>query len=250
MTFGFPNLNMVELIVTILISITLHGLIDHCKTLAWKEGIVRAITDGDQVDCILNISLAKSKKTDIIVWKSWLDETFRVANEKSKKLLAITLWAVWLVRNRLVHDPVRKTVDELVAFIFSYLREIDEISPIRVITVPTLQQIWRPPDPDAFIAEARACEQAIRFAIDMGFRKVQMEGDSLTFIKRLNSYIKEKSILSLIVGDIKDYLSNILGRRGANDGRNGSRGGLDALGLVILLAKFSLYGYGVLLFPR
>lgn len=41
----------------------------------------------------------------------------------------------------------------------------------------------------AFIAEAWAWEQAVRFAIDMGFRKVQMEGDSLTVIKRLNSLL-------------------------------------------------------------
>ncbi|MBA0688550.1 hypothetical protein Goari_006327, partial [Gossypium aridum] len=28
---------------------------------------------------------------------------------------------------------------------------------------------------DAFIAEVRACEQAVRFAINMGFRQVKME---------------------------------------------------------------------------
>ncbi|MBA0749124.1 hypothetical protein Gogos_003084, partial [Gossypium gossypioides] len=157
-------------------------------------------------------------------YRSWLDETFRVANEKSKKFLAITLWAIWLARNRLVHDGVRKTVNELVGFIFSYLCENKEISHIKVTTVPTPQQIWRPPDLDAFIAEARACEQAIWFAIDMGFCKVQMEGDSLTFIERLNSYIKDKSVLSTIVGDIKDYLKD------AGDGGKDGRGGLDALG--------------------
>lgn len=34
---------------------------------------------------------------------------------------------------------------------------------------------------DAFVAEARACETAIYFARDMGFRKVVVEGDSLKF---------------------------------------------------------------------
>lgn len=38
---------------------------------------------------------------------------------------------------------------------------------------------------DAFVAEARACERAFYFALDMGFRKVVLEGDSLTVIKKL-----------------------------------------------------------------
>lgn len=155
-----------------------------------------------------------------------------------------------MARNRLVHYGVRKTVNELVGFIFGYLHEIEEISPVRVITVHSATDLEIPPDPGfikinfdssynakthsaisgilaqnhlgqimeactypvdhvayAFIAEAWAWEQAVRFAIDMGFRKVQMEGDSLTVIKRLNSYIKNKSVLSPIVGHIKDYLS-------------------------------------------
>ncbi|KAA3453893.1 Cytochrome c oxidase, subunit VIb [Gossypium australe] len=37
---------------------------------------------------------------------------------------------------------------------------------------------------DAFIAEGRACERAVIFAVEMGFRAVQIEGDSLTTIKK------------------------------------------------------------------
>ncbi|PPD90553.1 hypothetical protein GOBAR_DD12521 [Gossypium barbadense] len=169
-------------------------------------------------------------------YRSWLDKTFRVANEKSKKLLAIALWAVWLARNRLVHDGVQKTVNELVGFIFSYLREIEEISHIRVITVPTLQQIWRPPDPsfikinsdssynskthsaisgilernhlrqimeactyptdhvaDAFIVEARASEQAIWYAIDMGFRKEMQTMRCIPWERRVDGFNQQDS---------------------------------------------------------
>lgn len=36
----------------------------HCT---WKEDIVRAITDWDQADCILNIPLTKSKQADTMV---------------------------------------------------------------------------------------------------------------------------------------------------------------------------------------
>ncbi|MBA0575440.1 hypothetical protein Golob_025266, partial [Gossypium lobatum] len=33
---------------------------------------------------------------------------------------------------------------------------------------------------NAFVAESRACEQAINFMVDLGFRLVQVEGDSRT----------------------------------------------------------------------
>lgn len=56
---------------------------------------------------------------------------------------------------------------------------------------------------DAFIAEARACEQTVRFAIEMGFCQVQIEGDSLTIIKKLNSSDEDKSVFSPINRNIK-----------------------------------------------
>ncbi|MBA0730229.1 hypothetical protein Golax_023241 [Gossypium laxum] len=55
---------------------------------------------------------------------------------------------------------------------------------------------------DAFMAEARACERALYFALDMGFRKVVLEGDSLT-IKILNSNIVDRSVLSPISQHIR-----------------------------------------------
>ncbi|KAL4302002.1 hypothetical protein GQ457_10G000840 [Hibiscus cannabinus] len=74
---------------------------------------------------------------------------------------------------------------------------------------------------DAFIAEAVACEKAVSFALDLGFRSVQIEGDSLSVIKKLNSKEMDKSIISPIIGDIKVLCANFVsvtfsfvGRRG------------------------------------
>ncbi|KAK9047296.1 hypothetical protein V6N11_053143 [Hibiscus sabdariffa] len=74
---------------------------------------------------------------------------------------------------------------------------------------------------DAFIAEAVACEKAVSFALDLGFRSVQIEGDSLSVIKKLNSTAMDKSIISPIIGDIKALSVNFVsvtfsfvGRRG------------------------------------
>ncbi|MBA0746748.1 hypothetical protein Gogos_009239, partial [Gossypium gossypioides] len=57
---------------------------------------------------------------------------------------------------------------------------------------------------DAFVAKARACERALYFALDMGFRKVVLEGDSLTVIKKLNSIITDRSVLSPISQHIRE----------------------------------------------
>ncbi|KAK8993767.1 hypothetical protein V6N11_007987 [Hibiscus sabdariffa] len=55
---------------------------------------------------------------------------------------------------------------------------------------------------DTFMAKVMACEQAVTFAIELGFRSVQMEGDSLSVIKKLISATSDKSILSPIIKDI------------------------------------------------
>ncbi|KAG8474149.1 hypothetical protein CXB51_033836 [Gossypium anomalum] len=55
---------------------------------------------------------------------------------------------------------------------------------------------------DAFVAEARACERALYFALDMGFRNLIVEGDSLTVIKKLISNKMDRFILSPISQNI------------------------------------------------
>ncbi|KAK5793106.1 hypothetical protein PVK06_034242 [Gossypium arboreum] len=56
---------------------------------------------------------------------------------------------------------------------------------------------------DAFVAEAKACERAMLFAMDMGFRSILMEGDSLLIIKKLKSDGDDRSILSPISQSIR-----------------------------------------------
>ncbi|KAK5836891.1 hypothetical protein PVK06_012696 [Gossypium arboreum] len=55
---------------------------------------------------------------------------------------------------------------------------------------------------NAFVAEARVCEWALYFVLDMGFRNLILEGDSLTVIKKLTSNKMDRSILSPISQNI------------------------------------------------
>ncbi|KAH1039746.1 hypothetical protein J1N35_041489 [Gossypium stocksii] len=56
---------------------------------------------------------------------------------------------------------------------------------------------------NAFIAEAKACERALLFAIEMGFRKIILERDSLSIIKKLKLEGKDKLILRPISQSIQ-----------------------------------------------
>ncbi|KAK8701739.1 hypothetical protein V6N13_020118 [Hibiscus sabdariffa] len=62
---------------------------------------------------------------------------------------------------------------------------------------------------DAFVAEALAYFQAIVFAKDLGFRRIIVEGDSLTVIQKVKCNILDKSIISPIVHDIKEVVMNL-----------------------------------------
>ncbi|KAL4351980.1 hypothetical protein GQ457_06G022620 [Hibiscus cannabinus] len=61
---------------------------------------------------------------------------------------------------------------------------------------------------DAFVAEALACKFAVQIAKDMELFNVIIEGDSLTVVKKLNSTAHDRSIIALIIVDIKDMAKN------------------------------------------
>ncbi|GMJ09472.1 hypothetical protein HRI_004616400 [Hibiscus trionum] len=57
---------------------------------------------------------------------------------------------------------------------------------------------------DPFIAEAHASLQTVLFMRDLGFRRVIVEGDSLTVMKKVNGTAHDRSIISPIVQEIKE----------------------------------------------
>ncbi|MBA0701500.1 hypothetical protein Goari_005501 [Gossypium aridum] len=64
---------------------------------------------------------------------------------------------------------------------------------------------------DAFVAEASACERAVIFATEMGFRDVHFERDSLTVIKKIYSREEDKSVLRFkILKIIRGTLTGLL----------------------------------------
>ncbi|KAG8503017.1 hypothetical protein CXB51_000996 [Gossypium anomalum] len=178
----------------------------------WKKDIVRAITDGEQTDHILHIPIANQMRQ-------------------------ISWFGVWFARNRLVHDSVRQTVNELVGLFPGTYGKLRKLDLSRSSSTKSLGTDYGACTylvihvADAFITGARACEQVIRFAIDMGFCQ------SGAFLSKGRSSIP---------------ISKILGRGGINNGGKNSKSGLVALGTPDLEALiftpnlatnlFSLFG--------
>ncbi|MBA0841184.1 hypothetical protein Goarm_003690, partial [Gossypium armourianum] len=57
--------------------------------------------------------------------------------------------------------------------------------------------------PTPFVVEALSCLQAMKAGLNLGFRRVVVEGDALNIIKKVKSNDKDKSILSQYISDIK-----------------------------------------------
>ncbi|KAA3490037.1 reverse transcriptase [Gossypium australe] len=76
---------------------------------------------------------------------------------------------------------------------------------------------------DPFVAEARACERALIFTLTMGFRRLAVEGDSLSVIKSIKKRDEDRSVLRLITQHICqmglrfEEISYLHVRRSANE---------------------------------
>ncbi|KAK8674241.1 hypothetical protein V6N13_112535 [Hibiscus sabdariffa] len=77
---------------------------------------------------------------------------------------------------------------------------------------------------DAFMAEALACLQAVLFAIELCFRRVVFEGESLAVVRRVSALSSDYFVTSPIVNDIRDAVKglesavfNFVHREGNND---------------------------------
>lgn len=55
---------------------------------------------------------------------------------------------------------------------------------------------------DTFVAEAWAWERDLIFSMEIGFHRIQVEGDSLLIIERVTSWKEDKSVLRLIFQSI------------------------------------------------
>ncbi|KAA3481354.1 reverse transcriptase [Gossypium australe] len=170
---------------------------------------------------IFNTPFATSGAQDMLVWRH--DATGEYSVKSGYRVL--------IIANR---QHYGSNLD-LVGFVQGYAHELSLSKVLVVNPTTTVIELWRPLNSggysntstvvvlacnemglimgactypyagiaDAFVAEARVCERTLLFAIDIGFRMVILEGDSLTVIKKLTTVKEDRSILRPISQNIQ-----------------------------------------------
>ncbi|KAK8492317.1 hypothetical protein V6N12_073611 [Hibiscus sabdariffa] len=59
---------------------------------------------------------------------------------------------------------------------------------------------------DPFAAEALACHKALALAHDLSFKRIIVEEDSLWVIKKVETFSKDRSLIGMLIKDIKRKL--------------------------------------------
>ncbi|KAK9030531.1 hypothetical protein V6N11_031956 [Hibiscus sabdariffa] len=171
----------------------------------------------------LDVSISQSADTDD--WFTWLAVLFCSLNESVKMRLIVSYWAVWFTRNKVVHENVVPSVSECVAFCRSFLADCGSFPTDARANTAHQPVAWEAPPVNVFkfnfdqltthrasvqcnvadvlVAESLACLQAVRYAKDLGFRRVIFEGDSLTVVKKINEGRLERSVTAPLIYDIR-----------------------------------------------
>ncbi|KAK8654528.1 hypothetical protein V6N13_128491 [Hibiscus sabdariffa] len=170
---------------------------------------------------------------------------FLQGDSRCQLLTAVTYWAIWYARNKLVHEGSACSLTRSSTFIQAFICELDTLVALSKPSPVSHVVKWSPPAgnsikinfdasfnstartsisgviardsqgfilaagtfphtgiADAFTAEAVACERAVVFAQDLGFRSIIIEGDSLSVFKKVTSANFDKSVISPIIRDI------------------------------------------------
>lgn len=86
--------------------------------------------------------------------------------------IAITLWAIWFTRNKLVHKGTNQGVRELVVFIRSYCGELVSLFAVLTRLAPSTRDKWSPP-----------LERIVKVNVDASFHQAQHNACSGVIIR-------------------------------------------------------------------
>ncbi|MBA0577075.1 hypothetical protein Golob_024426 [Gossypium lobatum] len=154
----------------------------------------------------------------------WLTEVFVKNSESQCRMFCCSLWAIWGDRNNRVHNKVSKSGKEISRFVSGYIQELDGIgktydgkskeSAAGIVArnnegkvLLSCSMIYKHVA-TPFAAEALASRKAIKIGKEMKWRKIIIEGDSLSIIKKCRSNIPDKSKVCAYINDIHKLQSS------------------------------------------
>ncbi|KAK8497256.1 hypothetical protein V6N12_047027 [Hibiscus sabdariffa] len=152
-------------------------------------------------------------------WLEWLSHFSLSLSLSDCIILFIAIWAIWGLRNKIMHNNNRIDLPSLLTFIKSYARDYAAAQPSISPTISSLDErivirnhkgmlMVAATFPSSFIsdhcvAEAKACEQAVDLTYELNFRRVIFEGDSPTVLRKPCSPAKDMSLISMIIKSVK-----------------------------------------------
>ena len=114
------------------------------------------------------------------------------------RMIVCALWVLWMDRNKFIYEGVNQTGSQIASFVQAYLKELDDLKsaiPGRRICVDR----WSAPigsrlkvNFDAmfiFAAEEMSCLQALKLGLQLGWREIEVEGDSRRIIRKLTNMV-------------------------------------------------------------
>ncbi|KAK8503471.1 hypothetical protein V6N12_066160 [Hibiscus sabdariffa] len=148
-------------------------------------------------------------------------------------LLVITYWAICHARNKLIYEGSICSIPTTSTFIQAFILEIESLVEVLALKPIPKKAKWFPPDSNSIklnfdasfnsstnssvtgivarnsqglvMAACTFPHSAVAdaFTADLGFRSVQVEGDSLSIIKKLNAVTMDRSLIIPIINDIQ-----------------------------------------------
>ncbi|MBA0701383.1 hypothetical protein Goari_022293, partial [Gossypium aridum] len=143
------------------------------------------------------------------------------------------IWAIWTAKNQWIHECHKRSRAETVKFIIQYLQDLKDINQKHLALSPEAV-MWRPLEQGFYkinfdagvdIKKYRSCSgvTAVIMGRGLGLKHVEIEGDSLTVIKKVQNTSRDKSAIEPYIQDIKElttvfYDCKFKHRRSIGDG--------------------------------
>ncbi|KAH1107961.1 hypothetical protein J1N35_011729 [Gossypium stocksii] len=78
--------------------------------------------------------------------KNLFVNTFCLADDQSKQFIAISIWDLWYRRNKLIHEGIKFSLQDLLGFIRGYFQELKQCQEkLSVLHKPLSKTFWCPP---------------------------------------------------------------------------------------------------------
>ncbi|KAK8496869.1 hypothetical protein V6N12_066072 [Hibiscus sabdariffa] len=147
-------------------------------------------------------------------WLPWLANFVNGLSVTHCRLLFLAIWAIWGHCNKVVHDHAAFDLPSFINFIKSYMNDMDTLPPIASSSVLSFEEkcagdvlaagcFSHHNVLDPFAAEALACYQALVLAHDLSYMRIVLEGDSLSVIKKVRHFFEDRSVIGMLIKDIK-----------------------------------------------